>query len=121
MPKPRTPLARARIEGRDAVNPARYRRNEPTAQSIGDPPAWLTEPQAKAWRGFEAELPWLRFSDRCLVSIASVLRARLESGAQMGTKSLSLLRLCLGSMGATPADASKINWAPDEEPDDLLD
>ncbi|MCP1742034.1 MULTISPECIES: hypothetical protein [Bradyrhizobium] len=50
-----------------------------------------------------------------------MLRARLQSGAEMGTKSLSLLRLCLSSMGATPADASKISWAAEEDPDDLLD
>jgi hypothetical protein len=29
--------------------------------------------------------------------------------------------MCLGSMGATPADLSKITWAPPEEkPDDIL-
>jgi hypothetical protein len=121
LARQRAPAAKAKIEGRHLKNPQRYKPNEPTSQPIGDPPAWLTEPQAKAWRGFEAELPWLRVSDRCIVSIASVLRARLESGQEVGTKALSLLRLCLGSMGATPADASKINWAPDDEPDELLD
>ena len=41
--------------------------------------------------------------------------------AAVGTKALSLLRLCLSSMGATPSDASRVSWAPAEEPDDLLD
>jgi len=45
----------------------------------------------------------------------------MASGNEVGTKALSLLRLRLSSMGATPADASKISWAPEEEPDDLLD
>jgi hypothetical protein len=121
LPRQRTPTAKARIEGRHIKNPKRYKPNEPTADAIGDPPQWLTEPQAVAWRDFSGELPWLNTSHRCIVEIASVLRARLQSGAEMGTKSLSLLRLCLGSLGATPADASKISWAPEEEPDDLLD
>ena len=115
-------MAKARLEGRDTKNPQRYRvRNDPTADAIGAPPPWLTEPQAAAWREFAGELPWLNFSHRALVGIASVLRARLQSGGEVGTKALSLLRLCLGSMGATPADASKVTWAPEEEPDDLLD
>ena len=66
-------------------------------------------------------MPWLNYSHRGLVEIASIMRARLASGEEVGLQALGLLRLCLGSMGATPTDASKINWAPDEEPDDLLD
>ena len=109
------------MEGRHDVNPGRYNRNEPAADALGDPPEWLNETQAEAWHGFKSELPWLNHSHRCLVDIASILRARLQSGQEMGTKALSLLRLCLSSMGATPADASKISWAPEEEPDDILD
>jgi hypothetical protein len=81
----------------------------------------LSETQVEAWRGFESELPWLNHSHRCIVEIASILRARLESGNEVGTKALSLLRLCLSSMGATPSDASKVSWAEPEEPDDILD
>jgi hypothetical protein len=63
----------------------------------------------------------LNFSHRALVEIASVMRARLASGHEVGVQALGLLRLCLGQMGATPADASKIAWSPEEGPDDLLD
>ena len=121
MPRPRKPAAKALVEGRHIINAGRYKRNDPTGAEIGAPPTWLNEQQATAWREFAGELPWLNASHRCIVGIASVLRARLQSGAEMGTKSLSLLRLCLSSMGATPADASKISWAPAEEADDLLD
>ena len=121
MPRQRTPTAKARVEGRHIKNPKRYKPNEPTADAIGDPPAWLNEPQAAAWREFAGELPWLNRSHRCIVEIASIVRARLQAGDEVGTKALSLLRLCLSSMGATPADASKVSWAPEEEPDDLLD
>jgi hypothetical protein len=34
---------------------------------------------------------------------------------------MSLLRLCLSSMGLSPVDASKVSWAPEEKPDDILD
>jgi hypothetical protein len=121
MARLRTPAAKARVEGRHIKNPQRYKHNEPTADAIGDPPKWLTEPQAAAWREFAGELPWLNTSHRCIVGIASVLRARLASGEEVGTKALSLLRLCLSSMGATPADASKVSWAPEEPEDDIFD
>ena len=121
MPRPRTPSAKAKIEGRHIKNPQRYKRNTPTADSIGDPPKWLTETQTAAWREFEAELPWLNRSHRSLLEIAAVVRARVQAGGEVGTKALSLLRLCLSSLGATPSDASKIAWTPAEEPDELLD
>ncbi|ACI93256.1 conserved hypothetical protein [Afipia carboxidovorans OM5] len=81
----------------------------------------MTNAQSNAWRTFEAEAPWLNYSHRGLVEIASVVRARLASGEEVGVQAMSLLRLCLSSMGATPADASKVAWEPEEEPDDLLD
>jgi hypothetical protein len=122
LPRNRIPRAKALVEGRDLMHPERHRnRNEPTAAPLGKPPAWMTKAQAAAWRTFEGEAPWLNYSHRGLVEIASVVRARLSSGEEVGVQAMSLLRLCLSSMGATPADASKINWAPAEEPDDLLD
>jgi hypothetical protein len=81
----------------------------------------MNEQQAAAWRDFESELPWLNRSHRCLVEIASIVRARFVSGEEIGTKALSLLRLLMGSMGATPVDASKISWSPEEDyPDDEI-
>lgn len=122
MPKPRLPKARALIEGRDIIHPERHRnRNEPTAAPLGKPPKWMGEAQSAAWRTFEAEAPWLNYSHRALVEIASTVRARLAAGEEVGVQALSLLRLCIGSMGGTPVDASKVSWAPAEEPDDLLD
>ncbi|MBR0695820.1 hypothetical protein [Bradyrhizobium lablabi] len=52
---------------------------------------------------------------------ATYCGARLQSGEEIGTKALSLLRLCLSSVGATPADASKVSRAPEEPEGDLLD
>jgi hypothetical protein len=119
MSRLQKPLARAQIEGRHIVNAGRYKRNEPTSAALGDPPKWMADAQAIAWHEFEAEQPWLNRSHRALVEIACNVRARLTSGQDVGTKALSLLRLCLSSMGATPADASKVSWA--SEPDDIFD
>ncbi|SDF13448.1 hypothetical protein SAMN05216337_104576 [Bradyrhizobium brasilense] len=44
---------------------------------------------------------------------------RVASGEDVGVQAMSLLRLCLGSMGMTPAYATKVSWAPNEELDDL--
>jgi hypothetical protein len=58
-------------------------------------------------------LPWLNRSHRCIVGIASIARAELTAG-NADIKMLALLRQCLGQLGATPADASKITL-PDED------
>jgi hypothetical protein len=122
LPRNRTPKAKALIEGRDIVHPERHRsRNEPTSNPLGEPPSWMSEPQTAAWQDFATEAPWLNFSHRALVEIASVVRARLAMGEDVGVQAMGLLRLCIGSMGATPADASKVSWAPEEPEDDLLD
>ena len=120
MARPRLPKARALVEGRHIVHPERHkRRNEPTAGELGDAPEWMSALQAEAWDDFAAEAPWLNYSHRALVEIASTMRARFASGEECGVQALGLLRLCLGQMGMTPVDASKISWSPDEkDPDD---
>jgi len=122
MARPRLPKARALVEGRHIVHPERHkRRNELTAGELGDAPEWMSALQAEAWDDFAAEAPWLNFSHRALVEIASVMRARLTSGEEVGVQALGLLRLCLGQMGLTPTDASRVAWAPDEDdPDDIF-
>lgn len=122
MARPRLPRAKALVQGSDIIHPERHlHRNEPTAAPLGKPPKWMTPAQTTAWQTFEAEAPWLNYSHRGLVEIASVVRARLASGQDVGVQAMGLLRLCLGSMGMTPTDASKVSWAPEEETDDLLD
>jgi hypothetical protein len=122
LPKPRLPKAKAIVEGRDIVHPERHRRrNEPTAAPLGKPPRWMSDAQKKSWTEFEGEAPWLNYSHRGLVEIACTVRARLSSGEEVGIQALGLLRLCIGSMGLSPVDASKISWKPEEDPDDILD
>jgi hypothetical protein len=79
-----------------------------------------TATQLEAWNTFTEELPWLNRSHRALVSIACDIRGRLIAGEDVGVKAQNLLRQCLGSMGATPADSSKVKM-PEEKIDDPAD
>lgn len=122
MPKPRLPRAKAAVAGADIKNPQRFRaRKAPeVAAAIGPPPSWMNADQSKAWKMFAAELPWLNGSHRAVLEIASVVRARLVAGEDVGVQALNLLRQCLGQLGATPADATKVTMPDggDEDPEE---
>ncbi|WP_245451876.1 hypothetical protein [Mesorhizobium waimense] len=81
-----------------------------------------TSKAASAWLLFQREIPWLTQSHRMLVGMAANIQGRIMAGQDVGVQAMNLLRQCLGQMGASPADASKIT-VPDEgdEKDDLLD
>jgi hypothetical protein len=121
LPRPRTPLAKAKATGQDIIHSTRFRnRKEPeSAGPLGPPPAWLKKPAADAWEAFDDELPWLNRSHRCIVGIASVARAELAAGCA-DTRMLNLLRQTLGQLGATPADSTKITM-PDDNVEDSSD
>jgi hypothetical protein len=123
MPRPRIPKKKAQLEGRDKVNAGRFKnRKEPNSPGeLGDPPDWMGGEQRLAWRTFQKEIPWLNGSHRGLVEIATIIRARLTGGEEVGIQALNLLRQCLGSMGATPSDASKVSVPEDDDEDDILD
>jgi hypothetical protein len=121
MARPRVPLIKAQTTGRTLRNPRRFAdRKEPVVTSpLGPPPKWLKKPgQVEAWNTFADELPWLNRSHRALVSLASDIRGRVISGEDVGVKALNLLRMMLGSMGATPSDASKVAMPPEKDEDD---
>jgi hypothetical protein len=123
MHRPRTPKLKAEITGRIMHDPQRFRsRSEPTSKGpLGNPPKWMVNKgQLEAWQTFAAELPWLNRSHRALVEIASTVRARVITGEDVGVHALGLLRQCLGQLGATPADASKITM-PEEKVEDPAD
>jgi hypothetical protein len=128
MAKPRNPLGKAKIEGRDKKDPQRFKnRTDAKADGpLGNPPAWLKDtPELKAkaaWKLFEKELPWLNQSHRTLVGMAANIQGRIMAGEDVGVQKMNLLRQMLGQMGATPADASKVATGEDgDEKDDLLD
>lgn len=128
MAKPRNPLGKAKLEGRDKINAGRFRdRIEPTTTGpLGAPPKWLadtdTNKAKSAWLLFQREIPWLTESHRILVGMAATVQGRIMAGQEVGVQSLNLLRQMLGQMGATPSDASKITVPNSgDEKDDLLD
>lgn len=128
MARPRNPLAKAKAEGRDKMNAGRFKnRAEPKANGpLGAPPKWIADTDTikakSAWQLFHKELPWLNESHRMLVGMAANIQGRIMAGQEVGVQAMNLLRQMLGQMGATPADATKITVADDEEDaDDLLD
>ncbi len=118
MARPRNPLGKAKIEGRDKHDPKRFKnRNEPTVDNgIGEPPEWMGGEQRMVWKMFCRELPWLNESHRSLLEIATTVRTKVVLGQEVGVQALNLLRQCLGQMGATPADATKVS-VPDDGDD----
>lgn len=118
MARPRTPAAKAKVTGRALHDPKRFQgRNGPDAAPLGEPSEHLDENARKAWEAFRVECFWLNESHRAFVEIASAIRGRLIAGEMPGVQALNLLRQCLGQMGATPADASKV-YIPHDETED---
>lgn len=123
MAMPRTPKAKADVTGQSGKNPQRFRsRKDPKANDLGLPPSWMPADQKTVWLQFAHELPWLNGSHRALLEIAVGIRARLVAGQDVGVQALNLLRQCLGQMGATPADATKVVLpeTDDEDPDEAF-
>lgn len=126
MARPRTPKAKAKATGQDEKHSERFDgRNEPQDLApLGEPPEWFNEYQLKAWNQFKSEAFWLNESHRALMEIACTIRGRLmkplgEGEEAVGVQAMNLLRQCLGSMGLTPADASKVaipDGKGDEDP-----
>jgi hypothetical protein len=77
----------------------------------------MSAEQAAVWDLFLAEYPWLQRSDRCLIEIATILRARVLAGEDIGTAGINQLRLCVGMMGGTPTDRSKVTLVEEPEAD----
>jgi hypothetical protein len=111
MPRPRTPLSKARATGQDLNHATRFKTRKEHASTgpLGDAPHWMKDKNQKdSWNTFRIEIPWLQRSHRCLTAIACIARADLISGGELNVRMLNLLRQTLGQMGATPADASKV-------------
>jgi hypothetical protein len=122
MPRPRTPTERAKVTGAARVNPGRFaKRSNPQTGALGKAPSWMSKEQAAVWELFRAEYSWLQRSDRGLVEIATIIRAKGLAGEEVSSSELGQLRLCCGMMGGSPADRSKVTIVeePDEDPMDV--
>lgn len=121
MARPRQSIAQARLSGALFKHPERYRnRVEPlVTEPLGDPPGFLKPAAAEAWQDFRERMPWLNKSHRGITELASILQSRMSAGV-LGVPGMNLLRLCLGSMGATPA-TSRFAVRPDSDEEDPAD
>lgn len=122
MPRPRTPVSKAKLTGADKVHPERFRdRSEPSASGkpIGSPPTYLSVTAKKAWKTFVRELGWLVHEDRAALEVASIMRAEIMSGnPELPATFFTAYRQAISSLGATPVDRSKVHQPKDEDEDD---
>ena len=125
MPRPRTPLAKAKLTGADRKHPERFRaRSEPktSGAAIGAPPAYLDAGARAVWRELARDLGWLVREDRAALEVASLavgqVRALHKAGEPVTAALISAMGAALGKLGATPADRSKVNTgAPEDDGD----
>jgi phage terminase small subunit len=130
MPRHRLPPSTAEASGAIERNPQRYRDrlNPPTVDDpIGEPPNHFDDISRDLWREVVA-MPAhgvLTSADRVLVEITVRLLRKLRRGERENGPITGIevghLRACLGSMGCTPADRSKVSGAdePQKEEDEL--
>jgi len=114
MARPRLTTMAAQVTGADLKDPQRHRgRADPPVDPLGAAPARLSVDEREVWETFASDLPWLAASDRHLVELASRLMVRItQPDCPLGV--FTQMRLCLGSMGATPTDRSRVEWNEDE-------
>ncbi|MBL8578884.1 MAG: hypothetical protein JNK47_16800 [Mesorhizobium sp.] len=120
MARPKTPRLKADVTGYSTKHPERFR-PKPNAtvvdRPVGEPYDWLKPEAHEAWQELADNLPWLNYSHRAIVGLTAYLAGRLRLGT-LPDSGANLLRQCLGSLGATPADFAKVGWAPPVDDDD---
>lgn len=118
MPKPRSPLAKAKATGQADKHPERFKnRKQPKSKKLATPPTWMNKHEKKAWNSFKKELPWLCESDRAHMEIVCKIRGKLISGDEVGIQALNALRSAIAQMGGNPSDRSKIEYEDNKEED----
>jgi hypothetical protein len=121
MPRRRIPKERAELTGAAKTNPGRFAgRSNPRTGRLGQASSWLSAEQAAAWDLFRAEFPWLQESDRALVEIATILRARLLAGGDIGTAGVNQSAVCGddGRHAGGPIEVTLVE-APEADPTDV--
>ena len=125
MPRPRTPLAKARLTGEAAKRPERFRdRANPATKGkpVGDPPAYMDREAKAVWRELARKLGWLEVEDRLALESAALaagqVRTLHKAGEVVTGALLSAMNVALGKLGASPADRSKVHVTDDDEADD---
>lgn len=120
MPKPRKPTHLLELCGAFKHDPARgeARANEPVPTgALGEPPSCLNKSQCAIWFELAAQVPpgVLTNADRFTVELTVRLIAKMRRGTAMASDT-ALLQNCLGRMGLTPSDRSKVSVVPTDTP-----
>ena len=125
MSRPRKPQSQLSPDSM-AHNKGLYaaRDREPKAKGkLGAPSGWLTKEQKKIWKVLVKNSPAiLGESDRTLLEIAVVLKAKLEAGNIQNSQIAQLIQ-CLTKLGMIPLTREAVPTKKDAAPDewDLLD
>ncbi len=95
------------------------RRNEPkVVGQLGAPSRWLSKEQKKIWKALVRNSPAvLGESDRTLLEIAVVLKAKLESGSIENAQITQLLSV-LSKLGLIPKSREAVPEKKPTEPDE---
>lgn len=118
MPRPRTPLAKAKASGAEIIHPERFagRKGPKKPRPVGEPYAGMSANEKKVWVELRADLPWLNSSHRTLLRLACYWTARMDT-KDFGVSATQALSSILSKLGATPVDETKVNHGDDEDED----
>lgn len=116
MPRPRTPLSKAKLTGEAAKRPERFKNRAKPAtlgQPVGDAPSYMNAEAKAAWRELARNLGWLEIEDRGAVEVAALaigqVRTLHKSGEPVTAALFSAMNVAIGKLGASPVDRSKIH------------
>lgn len=121
MPRPQTPLAKAKLTGAAAKDPQRYRgRSEPktSKKPVGNPPAYFDKEAKAVWKELSADLGWLEREDRGALEGACVAIAQMRTMYREGAVTASMLaavNTAVGKLGASPVDRGKVFQQADDD------
>lgn len=121
MPRPRTPTAKAKLTGAAANHPERFKaRSDPKSSGpVGDPPAFLSGNEKKAWRDFAGRWSWITADDEPALVALCQMRALIEDkNFEKNAAFYTAYRLAMSDFGGSPVSRSKVYQAEGEEDDD---
>ena len=115
MPRPQTPLSKAKLTGADKKHPDRFKkRNEPqlSGDPVGNPPAYLSKAAKQVWKEAVADMGWLGREDRLalenLSNAVGQARDLVKLGEMIPASMLAAINTAIGKIGASPTDRGKV-------------
>src|SRR5215218_7542410 len=118
MPRHRLPTAIHEVKGTFIKHPERRRKAEPRPNGpLGPPPRRLGDDQIEAWREIVECCPpgVLTKADRLVLELTARLLAEMWAAGKLDARLAARLEACLGKLGMTPADRSKVTAAQAEK------